>query len=118
MNLRNSPFNVMSGTAILDKLDIARGPCSFATSEGSSSDDGPSSPRDDARSSERLDVSLPKTPPQSPFGTSSVDKLQLGYLYQQLGQNSRRLFGSSERCIKCTDLLGGIAEGIEFCVDV
>jgi hypothetical protein len=63
---------------ILDKLGIAGSPCSFGTIEGPSSDDNTSSPRDDARSSERLDVSLPTTPLQSPFGTSSVDELQLG----------------------------------------
>jgi hypothetical protein len=40
---------------ILDKLGIARSPCSFVTSEGPSSDDNTSSARDDARSSERLD---------------------------------------------------------------
>jgi hypothetical protein len=62
----------------LEKSGIARSPCSFATSEGLSSDDITSSPRDDAQSSELLDLSLPPTPLQSPYSTSSVNKLQLG----------------------------------------
>jgi hypothetical protein len=59
---------------ILDKLGITRIPCSFVTSEGSSSDDNTSSRRD-ARSSE---LSFPTTPLQSLFSTSSVDERQLG----------------------------------------
>lgn len=62
----------------LEKSGIARSPCSFTTSEGLSGDDNTSSRRDDAQSSEWLDLSLPTTPLQSPFGTSSVNELQLG----------------------------------------
>ena len=62
----------------LGKSGTATRPCSFATSEGLSSDGITSSQRDGAQSSERLDLSLPTTPLRSPFGTSPVNELQLG----------------------------------------
>lgn len=49
----------------------------LVTSEGPSSDDNTSSRKEDARLSERLDVSPPTTPLQSLFGMSSVDELQV-----------------------------------------